>query len=272
MVDTILRVVGIPSCWWFWRYLGPYVLTLFNKPPTPSLDRTIILISPHIPFLPSYGEPPPPWDKKMITRWAAAVSAVGVSPSVVDTLLGLGSSETLQPDIPIEIWACLKEQLSLTPVREGRYWGTKNLVRYVRELGDVDILKSYFLLVWSKRNTLMGAVVFETRVSILGGFGGIETQHHREDLIKKLDHVLGELDRGLDHLGRFESSLEERHVQERKEEYQALREVLLEVDQKATRILAGMSLFDQFQLKGKLPWTHTESNPTFACALPLPCP
>ena len=163
----------------------------------------------------------------MVTRWAAAVSVVGFSTRVVDTLLGLASLKTLRPAIPVEIWACLKEQ----PSRSPEYWEARLLVRYVRQLGDVNILKSYFLLVWSEWTTLTDSVVFETRVSILKNLGGIEMQYHREDLIKRLDHILKELDRWLDYRNRFNSA--NNVLRRRKEEYQTLREVLLEADRNA---------------------------------------
>jgi hypothetical protein len=81
----------------------------------------------------------------------------------------------------------------------------QDTVRHFRGLGDVDILKSYFLFIWSEWSQLsdVGGML----VSIREDFGGIGMGHHRDDLIKRLDHVLGQLDRGLDYLEQHQDGL-----------------------------------------------------------------
>lgn len=60
---------------------------------------------------------------------------------------------------------------------------------YVRRLGDIDLLKSYFLLVWTAQRHLRDEHVVEMEKPVREDFGGIETWHHRKDLIERLDYV-----------------------------------------------------------------------------------
>ena len=60
-------------------------------------------------------------------------------------------------------------------------------------------------------------------------------QRHREDLVKRLDHILEQLDRGLEYLWQHSQwILGEYEVREAKKQYGELRELLLEVDRQAT--------------------------------------
>jgi len=107
----------------------------------------------------------------------------------------------------------------------------------VWELGDIELLESYFLLIWSEWNFIWMAGLTGTHTSFKGDFGGIGMWRHREILIKRLDQVLGELDRGLDHLRQQKPSLEEHHIQVASGDYRGLKEGLLEVDREALEIL-----------------------------------
>ena len=72
-----------------------------------------------------------------------------------------------------------------------------DVVRWAREFGDLGVLKSYFLLLWSEWfhiDSWSGGLT-EMQISIQEDFGGIGMGCHREDLIKRLDHVLGQLNR-----------------------------------------------------------------------------
>ena len=132
----------------------------------------------------------------MIIRWATAAPAVPhskeVDQIVVEMLLKLGNFGRLRSYIPTEMWAGLKEQSSLPPLSEARHEGTRrNLVRHVQGLGDPDILKSYFLLVWSEWDVLYDSGFAEMQASIVEDLGGIGMQHYPGDLIRHLDYVLG---------------------------------------------------------------------------------
>jgi hypothetical protein len=72
----------------------------------------------------------------------------------------------------------------------GGYVGT---ISYIPRLGDIDILKSYFLLVWTEK--FIRGNIDEMESLIREHFGGIRMEGHREDLIIRLVNILGELDR-----------------------------------------------------------------------------
>ena len=153
-----------------------------------------------------------------------------LGPRVVDILLQLSSLDHLRPHIPIEIWAWLKQRPSLPPVCEGRNKGTQpDIVRHVRELRDPELLASYFFLVWSEWNDIRDGVD-EMKIAIERDLRGTEKQHHREELIQRLDHILQELDLQLERLGLYLMLQgRPRLINRRKEQYRMLREVLVEV-------------------------------------------
>jgi len=254
-----------------WRAIKPFVPTLFNA----ASPRTIVLTSPHVPWHSDLHD-----KKNVVTRWAAAAAALAVpytaeiGQSVTDALLHIASVDALQPYIPISSWSWLNKRPSLPPICLGRPRGTKKcVVRRVRKLGDIEILKSYFLLVWSEWDSIGwsdGAA--EMRDSIRKEFGGIGMGHHREDLVKRLDHILGELDRGLGYLKQHKLWIDEDDVRRAKEQYGKLKEVLLEVDRGAMEILTRTSSRMIILFYSHTWWKYTESHSTFVCALPLPFP
>jgi hypothetical protein len=146
---------------------------------------------------------------------------------VVNLLLQVAHVDFLLPHIPIEIWAWLKKRPSLPPVCQGRLRGTTpDIVRHIRRLGDIEILKSYFLVVWSEWDSLYSIGLDEMEIAIREDLDGIEMGSHRQDLIKRLDHILEKLES-------FELHNPQKHqnrVQLRKKQYGKLKDVLLEVD------------------------------------------
>jgi hypothetical protein len=66
---------------------------------------------------------------------------------------------------------------------------------------DLETSKSssHTFFVWSEWDCLYDSGLDEMQASIREDFGGIGMGHHREDLIKRLDHVLGQLDLGLEY-------------------------------------------------------------------------
>ena len=244
IIDAIFYLSKISSGWSFRQgCIERYTTTLLSEPVPPSLNRVIVHLS-------TYAQLDR-WDENMITRWTAVVSAVPYSEkvgwSVVSTLLELANTETLRPLVSIDVWALLKKQSSLPPVCEGRDLGNdRAVVHHVRGLGDLDILKSYFLLIWSEWNELDNSGFAEMQVSIAEDFGGIGMVYHRVDLIERLDHVLGELGRGLEHLAQYRLGLEEHDVRKRERQYRTLREGLFEAEQKAMKNFIGMSQVNPF--------------------------
>ena len=236
ILDALLHaVMTLDSEQFIWRRVQPYIATLSNNPSPPSLDRVVILGSPYVYWRNGTH------NENMVTRWATAALATPyteeIGQSVVDTLLQIASIDSLRPHIPTDIWAWLKMQPSLPPKCLGRSMGTKGgVVRYVRELGDIEVLKSYLLLVWSEWDHIRSDGFGEMCTLIRGSFGETGMGHHQEDLIKRLDHVLGQLDWGL--LEEHRLSLGEGNIQMAKGQYEELRRVLLQVDREAMNDLA----------------------------------
>ena len=232
MVNTIVRAARASQTHFFMDPINPCIATLFEKRSSPSLNRVIALVSPHL-----------RWEnngrgKKMVVRWAAAASAVldteEIGQSVVDTLLQIAFVDSLRQRVPIEAWAWMNKRPSLPPVCRGRCLGTTpSVVRYVRGLGNFEILKSYLLLVWSEWDCVYLDGLEEMMILTEEEFGGIGRMWgHREDLIKRLDHILGQLDRGSDYLARHNVWLDDILIDLAKRDYQRLKGVLVEMDRK----------------------------------------
>ena len=224
-----------------WHRAKPLIMRLSNTQTPPSLDWLVTLASPHVSW---HDEP---YDGDMVARWAAAASALPyteeVGQSTVGVLLHIASVHFLRPHIPVEIWTLLKKQPSLPPECSGRLRGSsREVVRQVRALGDIEILKSYLLLIWSEWDHIddqQSGGLAEMQVSIREDFGGIEMWCHRRDLVKRLDHVLSQLDRGLDHLRQHKPTLNTCRISRAKTQCSKLKQVLLEVDIEAMDGLAG---------------------------------
>ena len=225
MLVTILHAARASKMQWFmWHHIGQFVGTLFSH----ASPGTIVLVSPHIHWV---------WltdGESLVQQWVAAASAVTyteeVTQNVVDTLLQIASENKLAPYISTDLWSQLNRQPSLPAVCLGHYFGAHpHIIKEVQALEDIDILKSYLLLVWSEwsLNWLndhdMSALVQES-------FGGIEMGHHRGDLIQRLDDVLGQLDNGLEYLKQHSPEFSEDDLERGKNQYQTLRETLLRMN------------------------------------------
>ena len=223
MIDAILCAARVSnysakkSGKFMWHRVILYTSRLFESWSPTSLNRVITLISPHV-----------PWDGALnntiaVARWAAAASAIPyteeVGQSVVDTFFQIAHIDFLRPHIPVSAWALLKRQPSLPHRYHGMTrGGSPNVVAHIRRLGDIDISKSYFLL-WTDRCSPGSDGTQAMERLIREDFGGTGMKQHRGDLIKRLDHVLGLLDRGSGDLRK-----------RAKKRYTLLRDVLLELD------------------------------------------
>ena len=230
-LDAMSRIVGASEAP-TWNHVVP---TLFNG----SSPQTTLLASHHTNWLTlTWGDKPlTSGHENMISQWATAVSAVPyteeVGQSVANALLRIASTGVLQPHIPIDVWAWLEKVPSLPPKCVGRIEGGEgHVVHYVRALGDIKILKSYLLLIWSEWESPVADGVSEMCTSIRSDFSGIGMRDHRKDLIKRLDHILGQLDRGLGYLRQHKPWMNEWSFQQAREQYRMLRGVLLEVDRR----------------------------------------
>jgi len=240
-------MLGVLSCavmtsdpeQFIWHRVEQYIAAPSNNPSSPPLNQVILFGSPHV-----------SWDdgrcnENMVTRWGAAASAVAyteeVGQSVVDVLLQIATVDSLRSHIPVDIWVCLKKRPTLPPECSGRSKGTeRDVVRHVRALGDIEVFKSYLLLVWSEWDPVssLSEGLAEMQIAIREDFSGIGMGRHRGDLIERLDHVLGQLDRGLEHFKEHKPGLLERNIPCAKGQYGELKEVLLEVDREAMDVLA----------------------------------
>ena len=220
------------------RYVTPLATTLLDKPSSHLLSRAALLVSPHIPLFSGF------WDNRRVSRWnvialdalkgtgEGAVSDTEVSESVADMLLQFAPHEILRRQITAETWAWLKKPQSLPVLSRGRWAGTTNaVVCHIRGLGDIEILKSYFLLVWSEWDGLWESGLREMEISIRDDFSGVERWHDREELIERLNWVLGQSSLGSAH---FEQHLPpwafvQHNIQRAVSQYSRLKNALLEV-------------------------------------------
>ena len=212
-----------------WHYILPCIKALIGKSGTPSLNRAIILMLPCLYWDDEWA------DETTVTWWAAAALALPyteeVGQSVVDVMLQIASCGSLRPHIPIDIWVWLKKRSSLPPWS----WGRSNAIYsdaidHIRGLGDIEILKSFFFVVWSEWEYLSDYHLERAEVWIREDFGGIEMRDHRRDLIERVHHILGELDQGSEYLKLQWPNYEGYLMELAMESYKRLERVLLEVD------------------------------------------
>ena len=243
MLDTLLSAARASRMLKFmWDRVGQYAGRLLSK----ATPRAVVLISPHIPWSWSTdGE-----DRADLVRWwAEAVPTVTVPHSeevgrcVVDTLLQIASEKELLPHIPVDVWSWLNERPLLPPTCLGRYVGTwEHVVEAVRKLEDIEILKSYFLLVWSEWDCLRIYSLNKMRISIREDFGGVGMDHHRAELIQRLDYIMEQLDGGLDHFRQHDPNLTAGYLRNMKHDYGRLRDILVETNNEAVACMSYPSI------------------------------
>ena len=208
-----------------WYHVVLYISRLFETQSPTSLNRVIILISPYV-----------PWDgalnnKVAVARWAEAAKTKTIpyteeiGQNVIDALFQIAFVDLLRTHIPDHMWDWMKRRPPLPPMYQGLLEGPRSTtVAYVRTRKDIDLLKSYFLLVWTDRCVLLAGRIYEVESSIREDFVGKGMEHHRRDLMDRLDHVLDQLDR--------RSSEETPDVQEARTQYAKIRNLLVEIDEK----------------------------------------
>ena len=226
MVDVISRAARASSKHdrFVWNRVLPYIAAIFDKPNPPSLNWVLELAAPHVLARDR------PRNEKEATRKATTISYTGeASRNVVNGLLQIAFTDPLQPQIPDGF-----------PGESGG--AGRDLTRQVRALGNIEILKSYLLLAWSGYSPIdeQSGGLAEMLASIREDFSGIGMGRHREELIERLNLILGRSD--LEHHRRYESpNLRDSDTQRAKEQYEELRRVLLEVDAEAVNTLTRTS-------------------------------
>ena len=227
-LDTLLHIARTRD-WSVWHRIVP---ALINE----TSPLAIVLISPYV----DWGDARLADHRRLFTQWAAATSEIPyteeVGWSVVDVLLQVSEWSFLLSRIPVGMWGWFEKLPPLPPKSHGRALGRcDSAIRHVRGLGDIKILKSYLLLIWSEWDTPWPDNFPNTCALIMEEFGGAEMKRHREDLIKHLDRVLGQFDQGPGYLQQQKPYLYPRFFQQAKEEYRKIREVLVEVNKGVVR-------------------------------------
>jgi len=152
--------------------------------------RAAVLAGPNI-----YWEQGQSMDNQgLISKWAAGISVSPhteeVAGRVVDTLFRIAAIPHLLPFIPADAWSWLKDRPSQPPAHRDLFWRcNRNIVRTVRELGDIGILTSYLIIIWSWRVFINLSGFAEVRMSICEDLKGINMGYHRAELIQLLDSI-----------------------------------------------------------------------------------
>ena len=224
MLDMFLHIARASKERQFtWYHIGNIAIRLLSE----ASPHAVILTSPYLcwDLLKGRGD--------LVQLWAKAASAIPytdeVGQSVVDVLLQIAAVDELVPHIPVDIWSWLTKQPTLPPVCLGRYVGTHAcVVEAVWALKDVEILKSYFILVWSEWVECQETHGIRKMVaSIEEGLSGPGMAHHRAELIQRLDHILGQLDQGLEHIRQQNPQVGEPNLWKMKAQYKYLRKIVL---------------------------------------------
>lgn len=191
LANAVMNIVQASKNYYFMSSISSYITTLFGKPMNPFRDWLITLISPHISWKDGVH------GAKMVRQWFKAVlrvpDTVEVVWSVIATLMEITSIDSLRQCIPVEIWGWMKKWKSLPPV----YWGqfcraTPDVLQYVQELGDFEIVMSY-LLVWSVWYSFHVDDLNEVEILIRREFDKIGMQEHQKDFFNWLDYVLNKM-------------------------------------------------------------------------------
>ena len=234
ILDTFLHVAMASATPWgfMWYRIKGSITTLLDEESPVSLRQAAILASPYLPWRDFR-------DKQLVQLWAEATSTVPhtnrIIQSVTDTLLQISSNDSLRPHIPINMWSWLNKRLFLPPICSGRFWGlSRGVIQAVRELGDTETLTSYLILVWAEWEYLDDESLAEMCTLIQKDLGGIQMGHHRMDLLRHLDHVVGQLDLGSKYLQNHDPRINEGDIRRRKGQYVELKEVLAQVERGAT--------------------------------------
>ena len=226
MLDAFLRAARVPGVMGFvWRYAEALTRTTLHN----ATPRAIVLVSPLFPwYWLTVGD-------GSIQLWVAAATAVQyteeVAQCVVDTLMQIASVEEVLRHITVDVWSWLTKRPSFPPNWSGHFYGSyPHIFKAIRELRDIEILKSYFLLVWSEWEALQNDAFDEMCTSLQEDFGTVGMGHHRFYLVQRLDRILGRLDQGPEYLQWDNRYLSEDDFQKAIDQYGKLKDILQETN------------------------------------------
>lgn len=204
----------------------------------------------------------------MMQHWIATASALhytdDVGESVVDTLLRMAFRDGLRQHIPVDAWDWLKKRPDLRPDHRGLKFRTNlQVFEAVLEVGDLELIISYLSIVWSRKWSWSYPEGFTVVLGFIrSGLRGIGGVGYQEDLIKRLDDVLSQMN---------SDSSTSSEAADDVLWYTEFRTALREVNEEAVKTLTGMSL-GVFGRSCLLNYVRTEPHSTFMCAVPLPYP
>ena len=171
MINAVLRAARTSNlkssnCGKFtWHYVVRYISRLFETGSPTSLDRVITLISPYAPWGGALNK------KTAVVRWAKTASAIPyteeVGQNVIDALFQIALVDLVRAYIPIHMWEWIKRPQSPSHMYQGLLEGPRSTtVAYVRTLDDIDLLKSYFPLIWTDKSILLSGRIHAVESSI----------------------------------------------------------------------------------------------------------
>jgi len=234
LLGTFMQAACLAARWSgpFKNLLEPLVIMLLKEESPISWKQAAILALPHWPWW------NPTNSGELIQLWAAATSVVphtdNICLSVVDTLLQIASMPSLQQFIPPGMWVWLNKRPLLPPICVGRNRGsTAPVVQIVWESGDVEIITSYLLLIWSPWDGLSIGGLGEMLISLRKGFSGIGMARHRKALLQRLDRILWGLGPDWVIVKQYKPSITRQVAWERRMQYNQLMGEVLEIAKEA---------------------------------------
>jgi hypothetical protein len=225
LLDAFLCAVRYFPCTsqWTRRYIRPVIPRLLAEGSSETLKRAAILALPHLELV---------WldsndISTFIDLWLSAAEALeyteAVCEAVVDVLLQMAFFHSVRAHITPKAWGWLNKRPALPPRCRGRLLCSigSNVLPAVRSRKDIELLTSYLVTMWSEWDCA-GEWAFEGMCEVLREEfcrdGGDEVlKGYRIDLLARLNLVLGELGKGLEHL-------RVRHLDMQPDEYEVIRE------------------------------------------------
>lgn len=236
LLDAFLSAVRHFPCTsqWTRRYIRPVIPRLLAEESSAVLKRVAVLALPHLELV---------WldsndIRTFIDLWISAADALecteAVCHAVVDVLLQMAFFRSVRAHITPTAWAWLNKRPSLPPRCRGRLLCSigSNVLPAIRSRQDIGLLTSYLVTMWSEWDCA-GEWAFEGMCEVLReefcrDGGGEVVRECRMDLIARVNWVLGELRRGLEHLRVMNPNMEPDEFEVIRERYRALKRILVQ--------------------------------------------
>jgi hypothetical protein len=172
---------------------------------------------------------------RFVERWLSTTTNIRytqeIGQSVVEVLLRMACVHDWRRHLPAAAWVWLERRPTLPPVCWARALCCNDLgaISVLRHK-NVELLTAYLIVVWSEWDWLPPWVCSHMCSVIREVFGGQKMRGHRDDLRRRLQHIQGQFDHGLDHLWDQGSKMLAPHFQPTKEAYEELMKTLSDVE------------------------------------------